>query len=157
MVEQCAQAVEIQQQPAVVVGQLERDFQYALLCVVQFQHASQQGRAHFENDCAHRRAGLAVGCRYLSMPSFPSHAFSLPPGSDAVELRHACDVALDVGEEHRRAEAREVLRQHHQRHGFAGAPVAPSIMPWRLPNCGSSSTVMMSFLPIRMLFARLPD
>src|SRR6185369_9042511 len=36
-------------------------------------------------------------------------------------LRHAGEVALGVGEEHRHAQAREALGEHSQRYRFAGA------------------------------------
>ncbi|MNM83248.1 hypothetical protein D3C81_953030 [compost metagenome] len=127
-VEQGAQIVQIEQQQATVVGQLEHDVEHAGLGVVQFKNAREQGRAHLADRGADRVAELAV--------QVPEHHRA---GRCGV-VRHAdvgralgqllaavaCDrkaghVALHVGQEHRHAQAREPFGQRHQGHRLAGA------------------------------------
>jgi hypothetical protein len=54
-----AQVFQVQQQQAVVVGDLEHQLQHAGLGLVQVEHARQQQRAHVADGGAHRVALLA--------------------------------------------------------------------------------------------------
>ena len=54
-----AQVFQVQQQHAVVVGDLEHEVEHTELCFVQVEHAAQQQRAHVRHRCAHRVALLA--------------------------------------------------------------------------------------------------
>ena len=110
------QVLEVEQQQAVVVGDLEHELQHALLGLVEVEHARQQQRPHVADRRAHRMAlrafssaktsqsvagQAAGGCG--SMPRSFSIAASF--GADRAGLGDAGQVALDVGHEDRHAAA----------------------------------------------------
>ncbi len=110
MLEHGAQVLEVQQQHAAVVGDLEDDVQHAHLRVVQVQHAAQQQRAHVGHGGAHRVALLAEHVpqgRGAGRGGGQGDAAVLQRGgqlvADAAGLADAAQVALDVGHEHRHA------------------------------------------------------
>ena len=129
-----AQVLQIEQQHAVVVGDLEHQAQHALLRLIECQHAREHQRAHVAHGGAHRvalrglaagagkhipqhgRAGDGFGC---GQAAFFQHAGELV--ADAACLRDAGQVALHVGHEHRHADAAEVLGQRLQGDRLAGA------------------------------------
>jgi hypothetical protein len=128
MREQGAQVVEVEQQPAVVVGELEHDFQHARLGIVEFEHAREQGRADLADRAAHRMAELAVQVPEDHRAGFAGVSVDADFGDPRLQLvvagargGEAGDVALDVGHEHRHADAREAFRDGHQRDRLAGA------------------------------------
>ena len=143
-----AQVLHVQDQQAVVVGDLEHQVQHAGLRLVQRQHACQQQRAHVGDGGAHRVAGCSpntshsVAGQVTGSGGRPQAAFLQDGGqlgADAAGLGDAGEVALHVGHEDRHAELAEVLGQGLQRDGLAGAGWAPVIRPWRLARAGSSS------------------
>jgi hypothetical protein len=126
-----AQVLQVQQQQAVVVGDLEHHVQHAGLRLVQRQHARQQQRSHVRDGGAHRvalrpcrrtrptggaRAGHGFGRVDAALLQHRRHL-----GRHAAGLADAGEVALDVGHEHRHAEFAEVLGQRLQRDRLAGA------------------------------------
>ena len=128
MLQHRAQVLQVEQQQAVVVGDLEDQVQHAGLGVVERQHARQQQRAHVGDGGAHRvallaehvpqrgRAGHAVGRGQAALGEDRGDLFGQRAG-----LADAGQVALDVGHEHRHADAAEVLGQRLQRDRLAGA------------------------------------
>ena len=58
--EERAQVLEIEQQQAFVVGELEGDVEHALLRVVEIEEARQQQRPHLRDGRPHR---MALACR----------------------------------------------------------------------------------------------
>jgi hypothetical protein len=124
-----AQVLQVQQQQAVVVGDLEHQVQHAGLGLVEVQHAAQQQRAHVGDRGAHRVALLAEtrptawwGRRWArAYPAPRSLRMAASLGPMAAGLADAGQVALDVGHEHRHADLREVLGQGLQGDGLAGA------------------------------------
>ena len=127
-VQQRSQVVDIQQQPAIVVGQLEHDVEHAGLGVVEFEHARQQRRADLGDCGAHRMAVLAEHVPEHRRAAFVGVAVDADLRDACGDLLvagtghgKACDIALHIGQEHRHALARETLGKHHQRDRFAGA------------------------------------
>ena len=106
------QVFQVQQQQAVVVGNLEHQVQHAQLGLVEIEHAPQQQRAHVGDGGAHGvallakhipqrgRAGLGRG---QVEPALFEHACQLV--TDLAGLAGAGQVAFDVGHEHRHADA----------------------------------------------------
>ena len=126
--EQRAQVVQVEQQQAAVVGELEHDVEHARLGVVEFEDARQQGRAHLADGGAHGMAELAVQVPEDRRCAFVAVIRDADLGDARLQLvarraRHgqAGDVALHVGQEHRHADPREAFGQRHQRHRLAGA------------------------------------
>jgi hypothetical protein len=123
-----AQVLQVEQQQAVVVGDLEDQIQHAGLGLVQVQHAAQQQRAHVGDRCPHRVALLA---KHIPQSDGAGDGFGriqraiLEDGghlfADGAGLADAGQVALDVGHEHRHADFREILGQGLQGDGFARA------------------------------------
>ena len=128
MLEQRAQVLEVEQQQAVVVGDLERQRQHAFLRFVEIEDAGEQQRSHVGDRRAHRVALLAV--------QVPEHRRAAGEGGRvdpdqlqalvelgrrAAGLAHAGQVALDVGHEDRNAQRRQALGDDLQRDGLAGA------------------------------------
>ena len=126
-----AQVLQVEQQQAVVVGDLEDHVQHAGLRLVQRQHARQQQRAHVGDGGAHRVALVLVVAEHVPQRARAGHGLGRLDaallqhrrhlGGDAAGLADAGQVALDVGHEHRHAEAAEVLGQRLQRDRLAGA------------------------------------
>ncbi len=126
--EQGAQVLEIEQQQATVVGELEDDVEDAALGVVEFQDAREQGRTHLADRGAHRVPVLAKQIPEHDRVGFVcviGDADVLDPRLQLVAGRtghgEAGDVALHIGEEHRHAHAREAFRDGHQRDRLARA------------------------------------
>ncbi|MNV23208.1 hypothetical protein D3C71_1142140 [compost metagenome] len=123
-----AQVFEVQQQHAVVVGDLEHQVEHAQLGFIQVEHAAQQQRAHVRHRGAHRvalfakyvpqRGGAGQGGGHGKAPLL-EHCRQLV--ANLAGLAGAGQVALHVGHEHRHANAREVFGQGLQGHGLAGA------------------------------------
>ena len=128
MLQHGAQVLQVQQQQAVGVGDLEDDLQHPGLRVVQVQHAREQQRTHVRDRGAHRvplfaehvpqrgRAGERLGRGQATL----LHR----RGQLALEFARLADarqVALDVRQEHRDAEAAEAFRQFLQGDRLAGA------------------------------------
>lgn len=148
--QQGTQVVEIEQQQATVVGELERDLQDARLRVVQLEHASEQGRS----DLAHRgsqrmaasavhvpkgdRIGLGPVIGHADRGDACGYTFG-----DGARHREACNVAFHIGNEDRNAETREAFRDDHQRDGLAGAGGA----------CGEAVTIAVLGEQIDVAFA----
>ena len=122
------QVLEVEQQQAVVVGDLEHDREHAGLHVVEHQHPPQQQRAQVGHGRPQRDAGVAEHVEEL-------HRHAGEGGRTDTDLREALaqlrrvgaslrqagEVALDVGGEHRHADRREALGHHLQAHRLAGA------------------------------------
>ena len=123
-----AQVFQVEQQQAVVVGDLEDHVEHATLGVVQVQHAAQQQRAHVGHGGPHRVALLA---KHIPQGGRAGHGFGLVDAAlfqdtrqlvaDMARLADAGQVAFDIGHKHRHADFGEILRQGLQRDGFAGA------------------------------------
>src|SRR5262249_4394105 len=110
--EQRAEVIEIQQQQAAVVGELERDLEPARLRVVELEDPRQERRPHLAHGRPDRMAGLAV-----EIPE--QHRTALVDVPFDVGLRHPLlhlvvrhpghgepgHVAFDIGQEHRHPEA----------------------------------------------------
>jgi len=123
-----AKILVVEQQQALVVGELERDAQHAFLRVVQFQHPAEQHRPHLRDRRAHRMALLAeyvpehrrrgtvgkVGDAEGNRPLFEFRV-------RRARLADPREVALYVGAEHRNALGGESLGEHLQGDGLAGA------------------------------------
>ena len=123
-----AQILEVEQQEAVVVGDLEYQLQHAGLRVVQVEQAGEQDGAHVGDRRAHRMTLLAGHipecCRELGRRPV-GYAEHLQP---FVELRRfradgsdAGQIALDVGHEHRHTNAGKTFGEDLQRDRLAGA------------------------------------
>ena len=111
--EQRAQVVEVEQQEPAVVGELEGDFEHALLCVVDLEHATQQARA----DLADRRAdGMSrlASARPATSP-FTSAMNTGTPRREKPSAITISEIVLPV-------------------------PVAPATRPCRFPYLGSRWT-----------------
>ena len=128
MLQHCAQVLQVQQQQALVVGHLEHQVQHAGLGFVEVQHPPQQQRTHIRDRRPHRvalfaehvpqrdRAGRGLRHRQAALLDHRGQlAFELAGLTDTGQ------VALDVGHEHRHADARKVLGHGLQCHGLAGA------------------------------------
>ena len=123
-----AQVLKIEQQQAIVVGDLEDELEHAGLRVVEVEQAGEQDRPHVRDRRPHRVALLAS-----DVPESDGETRRRPVG-DAERVEplaqfRASDagrgqprkVALDVGHEHRHADAGEAFGQYLQSDGFAGA------------------------------------
>ncbi|EWS53394.1 hypothetical protein X551_03818 [Methylibium sp. T29] len=123
-----AQVLQVQQQHAVVVGDLEHQRQHALLGLVEREHAAQQQRAHVGHGGAHR---VALGAEHVPQGG---RAGERGRQVQAAVLQHLGElvvhaaglgdtgqVALHVGQKDRHADLRELLGQRLQRDGLAGA------------------------------------
>ena len=124
-----AQVLQVEQQQAVVVGDLEDERQHALLRRVQVEQPAEQQRAR---DRRSSRAPESRACRTRPRrrPGWRAHAGSAMPvdfsrsrsfGDIAPAAARPDEIAFDVGEKHRHAEAREIVGEHLQRDGLAGA------------------------------------
>ena len=126
------QIIHVEQQQAVVVGPLESDGQHAFLRLVQAHQPAEQQRAHFRNGGADRVALLAVKVPeyrrivlidIVGDAQFRRAAFQLVGVLEIVAAghRHAGQVALHVGHEHRHPGGGELLGDGLERDGLAGA------------------------------------
>jgi hypothetical protein len=121
------QVLEVQQQQALGVGGLEDHVQRALLHVVQLQHPREQHRPHLRDGGADRVALLPeqVPEHHRRRGRMQLEAHGLGPGQHLViggaRRRHAAQVALHVGGEHRHAGVGQALGDHLQGDGLAGA------------------------------------
>src|SRR5262245_33285607 len=123
-----AQVVEVEQEEAAVVGELEGDLEHARLGVVDLEHAGKEARPDLADGAAHGMPGLAVEIpedHRVRLGSVARHSdlghalLELLVGtSGRAEARH---IPLHVRHEHGNAEPREALRQHHEGHRLAAA------------------------------------
>ena len=123
-----AQILQIQQQKAIVVGDLEDDVQNAGLDLGQAQQAGQQNRAHGTDGDAHGVAhltedipeagGIAVEGEAVDAEALNA---ALHIGAVLAGLAHAGQVAFNICEEHRNAQLGKGLRHDFHGDGFAGA------------------------------------
>ncbi|EWS64337.1 hypothetical protein Y695_02419 [Hydrogenophaga sp. T4] len=118
----------VEQEQAVVVGDLEHQVEHAGLRVVEVQHARQQQRPHVAHGRAHRVALFAEHVPQrggTSLRGGQGDAAVLQDGADllaeAAHLADAGEVAFDVGHEDRHADVGELFRQCLQAHGLAGS------------------------------------
>jgi hypothetical protein len=125
--QQRAQVLEIEEQQTLFVRDAEDDVEHALLGLVQVEEPREKERSHFRDRGADPVALLAE-----QVPEHHGktvrHVFdadllgAFDEGLLALaRRRHAREVALDVGGEHRHARIGEALGQHLQRHGLARA------------------------------------
>ena len=122
------QVFQVQQQHATVIGDFEHQVEHAFLGVVQIQHAPQQQRPHVADGGAD---GVALFAKHIPQgggagrKSGYVQAALFQYGGHFVgqlaRLAQARQVTLDVGHEHRHADAREALRHGLQGDGFARA------------------------------------
>ena len=126
------QVLQVEQQQAVVVGDLEHQLQHALLDLVEVEHPRHQERPHVADRGAHRMAlrrlrvgvdvperGRAGGGRLRLDAALLQHRRELR--ADRSGLGDAGQVALDVGHEDRHAAPAEGLGEGLQGDGLAGA------------------------------------
>ena len=128
MVKRRFQVLQIEQQQALVIAELEHQLQHGFLDVRQVQQPRQQQRPEVRNRAAQRMA--------LGTEDIPEHhrvdgrrvAREADMGGALDQLRldlaghrQPGQIALDVGREHRHAEIAEAFAQALQRHRLAGA------------------------------------
>ena len=123
-----AQVLQVEQQQAVVVGDLEGQAEHALLGVVEVEQPPEQQRSHLGDGGAYRMPGHSphIPERHRKCAeAYIAHAelvgalleFRVPGAG----LGKSGEVAFDVGHEHRHADGAELLGQALQGHGLAGA------------------------------------
>ena len=128
MLQHGTQVFEIEQQHAVVVGNLEDDIEHAHLRVVQTQHAANQQRSHVGDGGAHRvalltkyvpqRAGAGMGL-WQSNATLLQGGCQFAPNRSG--LTDAGQVPLDVGQKHRYTRHREAFCNFLECDGLASA------------------------------------
>ena len=123
-----AQILEVEQQQALVVGDLEHQLQDAGLGFVEVEQAREQQRAHVGNRGAHRDAAFAEDIPEGDRVGVGNEAFEAEFLDALLQLRAddagragAGEVALDVGHEDRHAGERQALGHRLQGHRLAGA------------------------------------
>ena len=121
-----AQVLQVEQQQALVVGDLEHQAEHTLLGVVEIEHATEQQRAHARHRGAYRVALLPEHVPEHRRAGGESEPFQtqrvdalLQFWRHRARLREARQVAFDIGHEHRHADGREALRQRLQGHRLA--------------------------------------
>ena len=122
------QVFHVQQQQTLVIGDLEHEVQHPGLGVVQAQHAGQQQGPHVRDGGPH---WMALFAKDVPQGGGAGHGLGqcqaavLEHGgqffADLATLADAGQVTFDVGHEDRHTQARKVLGQGLQGHGFAGA------------------------------------
>ena len=125
--QQAAQIVQVQQQQALLVRDMEDDGQHALLHLVQVQHPRHQHRADLGDGGADRMTLLAIqvpedhrrGARRQGQAHLGRARDQLVAGR--ADLRNARQVALHVGAKDRHACVGKALGHDLQRHRLAGA------------------------------------
>ena len=108
VLQHCAEILEVEQQQAVVVGDLEDEGQHARLCIVEIEDARQQQRTEIGDRRADRMTLFAEDvpedCRACGIGRLV-HADELEAleelGRRRAGLRDARQVAFDVGHEYR--------------------------------------------------------
>ena len=122
------QVLEVEQQQALLVGDLEDDVEHAFLGVVELQQAGHQHGADLGHGGAHRMALVAEQVPEDRREGAARVAVDLEllGALDGVRivaagLADARQVAFDVGHEDRHAIGRETLGQGLQGHRLAGA------------------------------------
>ena len=114
-----AQVFEIEQQHAVVVGDLEDHREHAFLGFIQTQNTRQQQRAHFRHRRTHRVALLA---KYVPKRDGEAAIFKIRQAQlfsafrdfwiVAAGLTNSREVAFHVGHKNRHTDGAEVLSHH---------------------------------------------
>ena len=122
------QILGIDQQQAVIVGNLEDQVQHAFLSLVQTQHARQQHRAQVRHRGAKRVPLLAEHIpqgagqpRKLRRRQVVLRNALAELRGHLPRLRDPGEIALHIGHEHRHTDAAKAFREHLQSHGLAGA------------------------------------
>jgi hypothetical protein len=122
------QILEIQQQQAVVIRDLEHHVQHAALGIVQVQEAGEEQRPHVADGGAHGMSLLAVEIPEGDRKAHVLEAFEFQLrdplshlGVLASRLAEARQVTLHVGHEDGHADGGEALGQGAQGHGLAGS------------------------------------
>src|SRR5262249_31568060 len=120
-----AQIVHIQQEKTTIICQLEHDFEYAGLSVVELEYPAQQTRPHLTDRRPHRMAVLTIQIPEhdtirldsISIDSNLSRALldRLIGDSRSSEARY---VPFYIRHEHRNAEPGETFGQYQQRNGL---------------------------------------
>jgi hypothetical protein len=142
-----AQVLQVQQQQAVVVGDLEDDVQHAGLGLVQVEHAGQQQRAHVGDGGAHRVALLAEDVPQRGgaghgggrgQPALLQASASLPDSWPAwlMPVRSPLTSAMKTG-----TPMREKPSASFCSVTVLPVPVAPVIRPCRLARPGRKHSV----------------
>src|SRR5215467_2983375 len=123
-----AQVVEVEEEEAAVVGELEGDLQHARLRGVDLEHAGEEAGPDLADGAAHRMPGLAIEVPEHYRARFGSVAWHADPAHALLKLvveasrrGEPGDIALHVCHEHRDAEPGEAFGEHHERHRLAGA------------------------------------
>jgi hypothetical protein len=123
-----AEILQVEELQTAVVGDLEDQRQNGALGLVQSEDPRQEERSHLRDGGASGMARLAehvpeddraAGEREIVEPELPDPLRDL--GVVATRLGDAREIALHVGEEDRHADRGQLLGQHLQRHGLAGA------------------------------------
>jgi hypothetical protein len=139
-----AQVLEVEQQQALVVGDLEHQLQHAALGFVQVEQAGEEQRAHVGHRRADRHAALAedipegdrvgVGLEAFEAeilePRFQLFGVTTPaaPMPERSPLTSAMNTGTPAKDRRSAIDCRVTVLP---------VPVAPVIRPWRLAICGS--------------------
>ncbi len=144
------QILQVEQQQAVVVGDLEHDRQHALLGVVQVEQPAHQQRPHLRDGGAHRVAHLAEHVPERDREALPRWLVELQIlqalghlGRQRPGGRQAGQIALHVGHEHRHARGGEAFGQDLQRDGLAGTG-GPGNQPMPVRQAGQKRDVFVA-------------
>ena len=127
----CAKVLEIEQQQAVVVGELEHQREHALLRGIQVEQAAEEQRTEIGDGRAHRIAAAPEDVPEDDRRRGPVRLGETDGLQPIAHLRrggsgcrHARQVALDIGEKDGYADQGEAFGEHLQRDGLAGAGCA---------------------------------
>ena len=126
--QQRAQVLKVEQQPAVVIGDLEHQSQHARLHVVESQDSRKQQRAEVADGRAQRMPLLAEDVPEHRGEAAERGHFRADLREALLEFRRHCtalrnagEVTFDVGHEYRHADRRKAFRHHLQAHRLACA------------------------------------